>query len=81
MAWGLPVVSTTLGAEGIDAIDGEHLLIRDDPDEFAEAIAQLMSDEALWHKLRIGGRELVRERYSWEHVFKPLDDALIELVS
>jgi glycosyltransferase involved in cell wall biosynthesis len=81
MAWGLPVVSTTLGAEGIDAIDGEHLLIRDDPNEFAEAIAQLMSDEALWRKLRIGGRELVRERYSWDHVFKPLDDALIELVS
>ena len=81
MAWGLPVVSTTLGAEGIDAIDGEHLLIRDDLDEFAEAIGQLMSDETLWRKLRIGGRELVRERYSWDHVFKPLDEALIELVS
>jgi glycosyltransferase involved in cell wall biosynthesis len=81
MAWGLPVVSTTLGAEGIHAVDGEHLLIRDDPNEFAEAIARLMSDEALWQKFRTAGWELVRERYSWDHVFKPLEDALIELVS
>jgi glycosyltransferase involved in cell wall biosynthesis len=80
MAWGLPVVSTTLGAEGIDAVEGEHLLIRDDPDEFAEAVAQLMSDQGLWLRLRLAGRELVRDRYSWDQVFKPLEAALIELV-
>jgi glycosyltransferase involved in cell wall biosynthesis/GT2 family glycosyltransferase len=80
MAWGLPVVTTARGAEGIEAADGEHLLIRDDPDEFAEAIARLMSDEALWRKLRGAGRELVRERYCWDRVFQPLDDALVELV-
>ncbi len=81
LAWGLPVVSTRLGAEGIDAVDGEHLLIRDDPDEFVDAIVLLMSDQVLWQKLRKAGRELVRERYSWDHVFKPLEDELIELVS
>jgi glycosyltransferase involved in cell wall biosynthesis len=81
LAWGLPVVSTRLGAEGIDAVDGEHLLIRDDPNEFVDAIVLLMSDQALWQRLRKAGRELVRERYSWDHVFKPLEDELIELVS
>ena len=81
MAWGLPVVSTTLGFEGIEASDGEHLLVRDDPKEFAEAICLLMSDAALWRKLRYAGRDLVRERYSWDRVFEPLEEALIELVS
>lgn len=81
MAWGLPVVSTTLGAEGIDAADGEHLLIRDQPEAFAEAILQLLADEALWRKLRHSGHALVRERYSWDHVFAPLEDALLNLIS
>ncbi len=81
MAWGLPVVSTTVGAEGIDAFDGEHLLVRDDPEQFAEAIVSLMSDAILWRKLRYAGRDLVRNRYSWDRVFEPLEKALVELVS
>jgi len=81
LAWGIPVVSTTLGCEGIDVLDGEHLLVRDDPREFAEAIVRLLSDAALWRKLRNAGRDLVRERYSWDRVFEPLEQALIELVS
>ncbi len=81
MAWGLPVVSTTLGVEGIDAADGEHLLIRDEPEAFAEAMVQLISDEQLWQKLRHAGNALIRERYSWDRVFDPLESALLELVS
>jgi glycosyltransferase involved in cell wall biosynthesis len=81
MAWGLPVVSTTLGFEGIAASDGQHLLVRDEPQEFAEAICLLMSDAVLWRKLRYAGRDLVQERYSWDRVFEPLEKALIELVS
>lgn len=80
MSWGLPVVSTMLGAEGIDVSDGEDLLIRDDPREFGEAMVWLMSDEAMWRKLRNAGRELIRERYSWDRVFEPLEKALLELV-
>jgi glycosyltransferase involved in cell wall biosynthesis/GT2 family glycosyltransferase len=79
MAWGLPVVSTTLGCEGIEAFDGEHLLVRDDPEEFGDAIVALMSDAALWRKLRYAGRDLIRDRYSWDRVFEPLEKALIEL--
>jgi glycosyltransferase involved in cell wall biosynthesis len=81
MAWGLPVVSTTAGCEGIEAEDGEHLLIRDDPREFADATVRLLTDSDLWGKLRIRGRELIRERYSWDRVFDPLDEALGELLS
>jgi glycosyltransferase involved in cell wall biosynthesis len=81
LAWGLPVVSTTLGCEGLDVIDGEHLLVRDDPAQFADAVVQLLSDTALWQKLRNQGRELIRESYNWERVFEPLEMALLELVS
>jgi glycosyltransferase involved in cell wall biosynthesis len=81
MAWGLPVVSTTLGAEGIEVQDGEHLLVRDDPAEFAEAIVRLLSDEALWQTLRDASGELVRARYSWDCVFDPLNEALLELIA
>ncbi len=81
MAWGLPVVSTTLGAEGLDAADGVHLLLRDDPADFADAIVRLLADRALWSGLRNAGRDLVSERYSWDRVFEPLENALIELIS
>jgi GT2 family glycosyltransferase/glycosyltransferase involved in cell wall biosynthesis len=81
MAWGLPVVSTTLGAEGIDVQDGEHLLVRDDPASFAEAIVRLLSDAALWQTFRDASGELVRARYSWDRVFDPLNDALLELIA
>jgi glycosyltransferase involved in cell wall biosynthesis len=80
MAWGLPVVSTTLGVEGIDAEDGQHLLVRDGADTFAEAVVQLLSDAVLWQRLREAGGALVRERYAWDKVFAPLEDALIELI-
>lgn len=81
MAWGLPVVSTTLGAEGIEATEGEHLLLRDNAADFADAIVQLLEDEVTWHRLRAAGRQLVRERYDWSRVFEPLETALIELIS
>jgi glycosyltransferase involved in cell wall biosynthesis len=80
MAWGLPVVSTTLGAEGIAATDQEHILLRDDPTDFAEAILRLLTDEPLWQRLRANSAALIRERYAWDRVFTPLEDALLELI-
>jgi glycosyltransferase involved in cell wall biosynthesis len=81
MAWGLPVVSTVRGAEGLDVLDEEHLLLRDDPLHFAEAIVRLLADEPTWQHLRTEAAALVREHYSWEHVFAPLDEALVQLIT
>lgn len=47
----VPVVSTTIGAEGIDAIDGEHLLIGDDAESLARACLRVKSSPALAHSL------------------------------
>lgn len=62
-AQGRPVVSTTLGAEGIDAEDGAHLLLADAPEAFAEACARLAEDADLRERLTRAGRALVAERY------------------
>ncbi|MGD0834716.1 MAG: glycosyltransferase family 4 protein [Candidatus Dormibacteria bacterium] len=59
------VVSTTLGAEGLDVADGEHLLLADDPAELADTILRVMADPALAGRLGAAGRALVLERYGW----------------
>ncbi|NJK53070.1 MAG: glycosyltransferase family 4 protein [Leptolyngbyaceae cyanobacterium SU_3_3] len=51
MAMGLPVVSTSLGCEGLAIVDNVHLLIRDQPEAFATAILQLLSDQDLQKKV------------------------------
>jgi glycosyltransferase involved in cell wall biosynthesis len=60
-----PVVSTTVGVEGLDVAGGEHLLLADDPDEMADDVLRLMADPALGARLGAAGRSLVVERYGW----------------
>lgn len=80
MAMGLPVVSTSLGCEGLSVVDGRHLLIRDEPDQFAKAVLQLISDPVLQNDLRTNGRKLVEQRYDWKPTFKKLEDEMLWLV-
>lgn len=62
-AQGRPVVSTTLGAEGLDVADGRHLLIADRADDFAVAVRRLLNDADLAARLVAAARQLVAERY------------------
>ncbi|VVE85893.1 glycosyltransferase [Pandoraea sputorum] len=55
MAAGLPVVATSLAAEGMSLVVGEHVLVADDAPGFAAAIARLYQDEQLWNKLSLAG--------------------------
>ena len=59
----LPVVSTTLGAEGLDVTDGVHLLLADDPDRFASSIARLLADDSLRQRLVDAAEVRYLERY------------------
>ncbi|MEA2584608.1 MAG: polysaccharide biosynthesis protein PslH [Thermomicrobiales bacterium] len=61
-----PVVATTIGAEGIDARDGEHLLLADDPDEFAARCAQLIDEPGLGDRLAANAHALFSARYTLE---------------
>jgi glycosyltransferase involved in cell wall biosynthesis len=70
-----PVVSTTIGCEGLDAVDGENILVRDDPREFANAVRAVLEDEPLRRRLGAAGRATVERLYSWESVGRELIEA------
>lgn len=77
-AWaaGTPVVSTTIGAEGLEFRDGEHLILADDAGQFAEAVSRLLESRADRMRLGAAGRRLYEERYTWKAVWKTLEEAL-----
>lgn len=64
-AAGTPVVSTRVGAEGLDVVDGRHLLLADSPEEFAAAVGRLLIDPGMRAELAQRGRHLVEQRYDW----------------
>ena len=68
MAIGVPVVATSKGAEGLNAVSGEHLLVVDSPDEFADAVVAVLKDYHLSEKLSANGKLLVKEKYDWQSV-------------
>jgi glycosyltransferase involved in cell wall biosynthesis len=59
MAAGLPVVTSGVGAEGLDAEDGRDLFVADQPEEFARRVVQLCRDDDLWEAVSAGGQALV----------------------
>jgi glycosyltransferase involved in cell wall biosynthesis len=69
------VVSTTIGAEGLGARSGEHLLIADDPDEFGKAVVRLLNDRERRRELGEAGRKFFVENYTWPVVWRRLDEA------
>jgi glycosyltransferase involved in cell wall biosynthesis len=62
---GLPLITTPIGAEGMNLIDGEHCMISENPDEFAEKTIQVYNNEKLWSKLSKNGMDIAQE-YSAE---------------
>lgn len=74
-AWaaGLPVVSTSIGAEGLGARDGEHLLIADDAPSFAGAVTRLFDCNDLRIAIATAGRSLLHKEFTWETAWRKLD--------
>lgn len=68
MAMGRPVVSTTLGIEGLDVTDGENFLRADDADGFARSILSLLDDAGLRARIAAAARQLMEQRFSWSRV-------------
>jgi glycosyltransferase involved in cell wall biosynthesis len=67
-AAGTPVVSTTLGAEGLAVRHGEQLLLADTPTEFAAAVTRVLSNDALAARLAASGAALARANYDWSRI-------------
>ncbi len=72
--WGLPVVSTTIGAEGIETRPGENILIADTPAEFAQAVVRLLRDREAGQRIGQAGRRWAEQRYDWRTVYRAWDE-------
>lgn len=80
MACAAPIVSTTLGVEGLGVRDGQEMLIADTPEVFAMALLRLLADAAgagsLRRQLGAQGRRFVQEHYGWEQIIPELEAVL-----
>jgi polysaccharide biosynthesis protein PslH len=72
MAMGKAIVSTTLGAEGIEAVPGRDLLVEDQPAAFANAVSRLLTEPGLAARIGQSARRLAVERYAWSGAAKAL---------
>jgi glycosyltransferase involved in cell wall biosynthesis len=80
MALGRPVVSTSIGCVGLDVVDGEHLLVADNPKQFSDQVVRLLSDRTLYERIRTNARQLVVNRYDWDIIVGQLLDAYYEII-
>ncbi|WP_272075638.1 glycosyltransferase family 4 protein [Nodularia sphaerocarpa] len=77
MAMGLPVVSTTLGCEGLNLIDSLHISICNEPGKFAQAVIRLNSDYQFRSSLQKNARQLVEEYYDWQNIFTEFEKEML----
>ena len=75
-AWarGIPVVSTTIGAEGISYTPEKDILIADNPREFAFKVQKVLQDDELAQQLSINGRKLLQHSYDWRKIYSEWDN-------
>jgi glycosyltransferase involved in cell wall biosynthesis len=77
---GLPVVSTTVGVEGLNVKNGVHVLVEDNMDRFAMALIKLLKDRELATELGKTARELVVNNYDWKKIVTQLSKAYRNLL-
>lgn len=80
MANGIPIVSTTKGAEGLQTEDGVHLMLADSAESFARKVLQLFADASLSQRVGANGRSLVEERYTSLSIAPRIRDAVATVV-
>jgi len=76
MAHGKPVVSTTIGAEGLEVTNGENILIADDPNVFAQKCIDLLKNPAKREAIAASAYALVKEKYDVSVFERKMDEAL-----
>lgn len=80
MSLGRPVVSTTIGAEGLEVVHQNQLLLADDAEAFAEAVSRLFDEEELWRSLVDNARRHVVAHHDWEAIAQRQLEIYDELV-
>lgn len=72
-AYAMPVVTTTVGLEGIDATPERDVLVADVPMDFANRVIELLKDASLQEKLSVNGRQLAEAKYDWQVVLSAMN--------
>lgn len=67
-AYGMPVVTTTIGLEGIHATLGRDVLVADSAPDFADSVSNLLQNDSAQNELALNGRELAENKYDWQVV-------------
>lgn len=80
-ATGVPVVSTSVGCEGLDAVDGEHLLIADDVERFTECCVGLLEQPELGRRLREAARLLYERRFRADQQRPAVSELVLSVLS
>jgi glycosyltransferase involved in cell wall biosynthesis len=80
MSFGNPVVSTSIGAEGIDCVNGTHILIGNDSETFATHVLSLLRNKIQFDMIRTNALELVKATYDWNIIGKKINTKLNDLI-
>ncbi|MFQ6034255.1 MAG: glycosyltransferase [Sedimentisphaerales bacterium] len=75
-ASGTPIVTTTVGAEGFDFVDGRSCFIADEAGDFAQKCLWLLSEDSLWNQFSIKAKEEIAEKFSIKAVSQKIDALL-----
>ena len=80
MSMGIPVVTTSLGSEGIEVRNMSNIIIADEPDNFAESVVRLFKDEKLYAVISKNSRKTIEDKYSYKKGVEKLEIVLINLI-
>jgi len=80
MACGTPVVSTSIGCQGLEVQDSENILIADTETDFRQRVVELLRDCGRARRLGAEARKLVEEKYTWKRLIDSLEPKLVALV-
>jgi glycosyltransferase involved in cell wall biosynthesis len=78
LAYGEAIVTTTIGLEGIEAESGKEVIVADTPQDFAEAVLQLLDNFEMRSEIAKNGRDLVERKYDWQVVLRKVNDIYLE---
>lgn len=80
-AMGKAVVSTSIGCEGLAAVDDNNILVRDDPQEFATAVLSVLEDAKLRHRLGTAARSTAEDVYEWDVISGNMIEQYLRLLA
>lgn len=81
LAMAKPVVTTSVGAEGIEAKDGEHIAIADDAPTFARKVVELLRNPERATRMGKNGRDLILDKYDWRMIAREQDKLYRDIIS